>query len=230
LHPTAYSSHSSLLSALPAAGELGRYLACARLHESVIIIEVISQSQIYVPESVETERLILRSPLLSDALEVNAAIQETFEELHLWMDWAHHLPTVEETEENSRNAHDNFIARTDFPFRAYLKNTNEFVLSSGLHPKDWDVPKFEIGYWCRASMQGQGYVTEAVHALTLIGFEHLKANRMEIRCDSRNLRSRRVAELVGYRLEATLINDQRAPDGKLRDTLVYALLPSEYKK
>ena len=185
------------------------------------------QSQIDIPETIETERLILRLPLAGDGPEVHAAIQETFEELHLRMDWADHLPTIEEIEENSQNAHDHFIARTDFPFRAYLKSTNRFVLSCGLHPKDWSVPKFEIGYWCRASMQGQGYVTEAVRALTLVALENLKANRIEICCDSRNLRSRRVAELAGYSLEATLRNDQRAPDGELRDTLVYALFRKE---
>jgi RimJ/RimL family protein N-acetyltransferase len=191
---------------------------------------MILQSQIDVPETIETERLLLRSPLPGDGPEVNAAIQETFTELHRWMDWAQQLPSIEETEEISRNAYSHFVAQTDFPFRAYLKGTNKFVLACGLHPKDWDVPKVEIGCWCRASMQGQGYVTEAVRALTLVGIGNLKANKIEIRCDSRNLRSRRVAELAGYSLEATLRNDQRTPDGKLRDTIVYALLPSEYKK
>lgn len=189
-----------------------------------------SQSQIDIPEIIETERLILRLPSPSDGPEVNAAIQETFEELHCWMDWAQNLPAIEETEENSRNSYKRFIDRTDFTFHAYLKSSNRFVLSSGLHPKDWSVPKFEIGYWCRSSMQGQGYVTEAVRALTVVGFENLKANRIELRCDSRNLRSCRVAELAGYNLEATLRNDQRTPEGKLRDTLVYVLLPSEYQK
>jgi RimJ/RimL family protein N-acetyltransferase len=183
------------------------------------------QSLIDVPDSIETDRLILRSPFPGDAPEVRIAIQETFEELQRWMDWADHLPTTEELEENSRNAQKSFMARTDFTYRAYLKGTNEFVLSCGIHPQDSAVPKFELGYWCRASMQGQGYVTEAVRALTLVGFKNLQANRLEIRCDARNLRSRRVAELAGYSLEATLRNDQRAPDGELRDTLVYAVLP-----
>ncbi len=189
-------------------------------------MEMTLPPEIEVPEAIETDRLILRMPLPGDAPEVNMAIRETFDELHRWMDWAGHLPTVEETEEVGRKAHERFLARTDFPFRAYLKSTGSFVLASGLHPRDWEVPRFEIGYWCRASLQGQGFVTEAVRALTLLGFETMKANRIEIRCDPRNERSRRVAERAGYRLEATLRNDQRAPGGELRDTLVYALLPS----
>lgn len=94
---------------------------------------------------------------------------------------------------------------------------------------NWEVPKFEVGYWCRSSCQRRGYVTEAVKGLTRIGFEQLGANRIEIRCDSRNVRSYRIAERTGYKLEAELKYEQRAPDGILRTTLVYALFSDEYR-
>jgi RimJ/RimL family protein N-acetyltransferase len=146
------------------------------------------------------------------------------------MEWASYLPEVEETEQRCQSARAKFLVGEDFNVRVYLKTTGALVLCAGLHPLDWNVPKFEIGYWCRAAYQGQGYVTETVQALTRIGFGVLGANRIEIRCDARNLRSRRVAELSGYSLEATLQNDMVAPDGKLRDTLVYALFPQEYAR
>jgi len=65
-------------------------------------------------------------------------------------------------------------------------------------------------------------VTESVKALTRIGFDQLGANRIEIRFDSRNERSRRIAARCGYQLEAKLKNDQLAPDGILR-TRLYTL-------
>ena len=89
---------------------------------------------------------------------------------------------------------------------------------------DWSIPKFEIGYWCRAGFQGCGYVTEAVQAVTEAAFRILKANRVEIRCDARNLRSRRVAERAGYHLDARLKNDVVARDGDLRTTLIFSRL------
>ncbi len=55
------------------------------------------------------------------------------------------------------------------------------------------------------------------------------ANRLEIRCDPRNVRSRRVAERAGYKLEAELRREQVGPDGNLRDTLIYVLFPDEYR-
>jgi len=181
------------------------------------------------PPRIETERLILRAPSVSDARAVNAAQGESFAELHRWMKWADTPIALEETAAYARIASELFGSGEDFSLWAFLKSTGEFVLACGLHHGDWDVPKFEIGYWCRISYQGRGYVTEAVRTLTRVGFEQLGANRIEIRCDARNSRSRRVAERAGYRLEAKLKNDSRAPDGALRSTLIYALFPDEYR-
>ena len=177
------------------------------------------------PEKIETDRLILRAPCEGDGVEVNAAVRETYAALREWMEWADYLPKIAETEQRSRQARERFLAGKDFNIRARLKTTGALALCAGLHPLDWNVPKFEIGYWCRAAYQGNGYVTETVCALTRIGFEMFGANRIEIRCDARNLRSRHVAERAGYTLEATLKNDVVAPDGTLRTTVVYALFP-----
>ena len=180
------------------------------------------------PPVIETERLILRTPSVFDAPAANAAQRESFAELQRWMKWADKPITLEETIAHARMASEVFGSGEDFALWAFLKSTDEFVLACGLHHCDWEVPKFEIGYWCRISYQGHGYVTEAVRALTRVGFEQLGANRIEIRCDARNSRSRRVAERAGYRLEAELKNDSRAADGLLRNTLIFALLPGEY--
>lgn len=181
------------------------------------------------PLPFETERLILRAPAEANVAALHAAMSESFDDLHRWMDWADKLPTLEETLERARQGAQRFQAGEDFTSWAFLKTSKDFVLACGLHNINWDVPKFEIGYWCRTTSQGHGYVTEAVRALTRIGFDDLGANRVEIRCDARNERSRKVAELAGYRLEAELHNDQRAPDGVLRNTLIFALLPDEYR-
>ena len=180
------------------------------------------------PDAIETARLRIRPPRPGDGAEVNAAILETYDDLHTWMAWADHVPSVEETEAYCQRACSIFEKGQDFTLQAYLKDGRTAVVRAGLHQRDWKVPSFEIGYWCRASFQGQGYVTEAVRAITHTGFEILRANRIEIRCDPHNVRSRGVAERVGYRLEAELRNEQVGPDGNIRNTLIYALWPDEY--
>jgi RimJ/RimL family protein N-acetyltransferase len=176
-----------------------------------------------LPEQIESERLIIRWPRPGSGAIINEAIRESFEDLTVWMPWARTLPTVEESEEHARQAHAKIATRADLGLHLFRKDTGALVGSSGIHPKDWDVPKFEIGYWCRTSCQGQGYITEAVKAITSFGFDYLLARRIEIRCDERNERSRRVAERAGYRLEAQFPNDAVSPSGQLRTTLIFAL-------
>jgi RimJ/RimL family protein N-acetyltransferase len=181
-------------------------------------------SLIDVPEEIETERLIVRMPRPGEGAAVNAAVAESFDELHRWMPWAATMPTVADSEAHSRRAHARFLLREDLSYRAWLKGTDTYVVGSGLHRMDWSVPRFEVGYWCRSAFVGQGFVTEVVRALTAVAFEKLGAHRVEIRVDDRNDRSWRVAERCGFTLEGTLRHNERAPDGSLRDTRVYALL------
>ena len=182
------------------------------------------------PLPLNTSRLVLRQPTPRDADVIQKAIEESFDSLHRWMPWATTLQSLEDTREFLVGAERKFLEGEDFAVSAFLNETGEFVLSSGIHPRNWSVPKFEIGYWCRASMQGRGYATEAVKGLTRLAFEAMGATRVEIRCDSRNQPSRRVAELAGYRLKAELRSDDRANDGSLRDTVVYALLSGEFQQ
>lgn len=181
------------------------------------------------PQSFETERLLIRLPLPGDGEQVYEAMQESLDRLKPWLPWAQSLPSLDELEASVRVAHCRFLERSDLRFHIFEKDTNRFVGSSGLHEIDWTLPKFEIGYWCRTQCMGKGYITEAVRGLTVLAFEILKAKRVEIRCDIRNVRSRKVAERLGYKLEGVLRNYCLAVDGKIEDTCVYALVPEDFQ-
>ena len=55
---------------------------------------------------------------------------------------------------------------------------------TGLHRIDCELRRFEIGFWIRASAEGQGYVSEAVQAMTALAFDQLDARRVQIRSGS----------------------------------------------
>ncbi|WP_424766968.1 GNAT family N-acetyltransferase [Paenibacillus sp. sgz302251] len=59
--------------------------------------------------------------------------------------------------------------------------SKRLVGSGGLHRMDWQSRKFEIGYWIRTSFSRQGYMTEAVDAITYYAVQELQANRIDIR-------------------------------------------------
>src|SRR5262245_50811808 len=100
--------------------------------------------------------------------------------------------------------------------------TTRFLGGTGLHRIHWDIPAFEIGYWLRVSEEGKGYMTETVRLLCRFAFETLQANRVEIRCDARNVRSAAIPKRLGFVHEATLRNQSRDTAGELRDTLIFA--------
>ncbi|MDP9475516.1 MAG: GNAT family N-acetyltransferase [Actinomycetota bacterium] len=181
------------------------------------------------PESFETERLLIRAPRPGDGPEKHAAVNESFDELLPWMDWPKEHKTVEDSEERIRRDRIRFLERSDLLLLFFLKGTNTLVGSSGLHRMDWSVPRFEIGYWVRSSFAGRGYATEAVRAIGAFAFKHLGARRVEIRCDSLNHRSVKVAERAGFRLEGELRNAEVGTDGEPRNVLVFSMIPEEYE-
>jgi RimJ/RimL family protein N-acetyltransferase len=91
-----------------------------------------------------------------------------------------------------------------------------------MHRIEWKVPMAEIGYWVRTAHSGNGYMTEAVEAVTALATDGLMMQRVEIRCDVKNRRSAAVAERAGYTLEGVLHKASRDHRDQLRDTCVYA--------
>ena len=181
------------------------------------------------PNSFETERLTIRAPKPGDAPAVVEAVQESLHELRPWMPWARQAPTVEESETRIRQAIAKWITREDLLLHLYLKENGTWIGSSGLHRVDWDSRKFEIGYWVRTRYAGRGYVTEAVNGITAFAFAHLRANRVEIRCDALNARSAAVARRCGFFCEGILRHDSLSVDGELRDTMVFSKIsPTEF--
>jgi RimJ/RimL family protein N-acetyltransferase len=175
------------------------------------------------PHEIETERLLLRCPLPGDGPALATAVAASLPELRAWMPWAMVEPSAETSETYARRGYARFITREDLPLVILHKASGAIIGGSGLHRIDWEVPRFEIGYWLQTSYTGQGYMTEAVTALSHFAFHTLGAKRVEIRCDANNGRSIAVARRCGYPLEATLRQESRHhASGELRDTLIFA--------
>jgi len=173
-------------------------------------------------QRLETERLGITAPCVEHAVELRDAIAETFDDLRRWMEWATHVPTIEETRENLQRASRLFETGRDFRYHLFRKEDGRLVGCSGLHNVNSIVPSVEIGYWVRACYGRRGYITEAVDALTRHAMDDLRVNRVQIHMSSKNERSALVPRRLGFELEGVLRNHARHPDGSLRDTMIFA--------
>ncbi|HLI70823.1 MAG TPA: GNAT family N-acetyltransferase [Ktedonobacteraceae bacterium] len=175
-------------------------------------------------EELHGEHVLVRPYRESDAQALFEAVTESRDHLRPWLPFADAHQTVEESRDWIIHVMAEWLIRTNLTVSIWEISTNRFVGGSGLHPHDWEIRYFEIGYWLRASATGHGYVTEAVKLLTDFAFARLAATRVEIRCDERNVRSAAIPRRLGYVQEGLLRNNSLAPDGSLRNTLVFSLV------
>lgn len=179
-------------------------------------------------EELRGERVLVRPYRESDAQTLQEAVAESRDHLRPWMPFADAHQTVEDSRDWIIHEMANWLTRQNMVVGMWDAATQRYLGGSGLHLRNWDIGYFEIGYWIRVSAEGHGYVTEAVRLLTDYAFEHLNANRVEIRCDELNVRSAAIPRRLGYVEEGRLRNDTTTPGGKLRNTLIFSLIAGEW--
>jgi RimJ/RimL family protein N-acetyltransferase len=185
---------------------------------------------IELPDELLGPRVRLRPYREADALALWEAIDESRAELEAWMVWAKHYRSPADAPPFIRRAQAQWLLREDLTVGIFERASGRYLGGSGLTRMDWTIRRFEIGYWVRSSATGQGYATETTQVLARFAFERLAAQRVEIRMDARNSRSRAVPERLGFVFEGCLRNGHPDVDGRPADVLVYALLPDEFAR
>jgi RimJ/RimL family protein N-acetyltransferase len=178
------------------------------------------------PYRIVTERLVMRCWEPRDAPLLKDAVDTSIDHLLPWMPWAAAEPqSLAEKVELLRQFRGRFDLGTDFIYGMFTPDESEAVGGTGLHTRV-APDAFEIGYWVRASWAGQGIGTESTSALTRVAFELTDIDRIEIRCDPANERSRAIPRKLGYTEEATLRRRLHYPEP--RDVVVYTLFREDF--
>ena len=169
------------------------------------------------------DRAVVRTLTLDDAEAVYRAVDENRVRLRPYMPW--------ETMTRSPDDIRVFIERSRASPTDQEGNGiwvgNEYAGSVGLRV-DTEMNSGEIGYWIVAAYEGQGLITGACRLFIDHGFRELRLHRIEIHAAADNLRSRAVAERLGFTHEATTRDGHRKPDDTYVDQVVYGLLEHEW--
>ncbi len=171
------------------------------------------------------ERVIVRPHHISDFDEMWEAIQESRDELRPWLPFADQSP--DDLRAWLTRAEARWLTRETLGCAVVDRATGRFAGNIGLMIRDWEIGYFEIGYWLRTSAAGKGFMTEAARLVTDFAFDHLWANRVEMRCDARNERSAAVPRRLGFTQEAHLRWNGTFVNDALRDTLIFALIRTD---
>ena len=173
----------------------------------------------------ETERLLLRPFLLSDASDVqrlagNWAIADTT------LNVPH--PYEDGMAEAWISTHQpRFEAGELAVFAITLKADSELVGAVGLRAER-SFDRANLGYWIGEPFWSLGYCTEAATTIVEYGFTELKLQRLYAEHLQRNPASGRVLQKIGMSKEGTA-RQHTKKWGKFEDIVLYGLLRNEWE-
>jgi RimJ/RimL family protein N-acetyltransferase len=118
---------------------------------------------------------------------------------------------------------------TDLPFAVIHLATGRVAGATrylNIIPKDRGL---EIGgTWYGTEFQRSAVNTECKYLLMTHAFETLHVIRVQLKTDLRNERSQKAIERIGAKKEGILRNHMILPDGRIRDSVFYSILDTEW--
>lgn len=173
------------------------------------------------------EELELRPFEMRDAQALNDVIARNRDHLRRWLGWVASGSSLEDTRAFIARAQRQLAAGNGFQLGVWRHG--ELVGTVGLHYLDRATRSTEVGYWLDQEAEGRGVMTRAVRGLCRALFDELGLNRVEIRCDPRNTRSRAVPERLGFQQEG-ILRQAGEREGELFDHVVYGLLREDWER
>lgn len=172
----------------------------------------------------ETERLVLR-PLDEGDLEAAAVYRGDPEVCRF-------LPFPPQTADDIRARIGHILGSTSLergvPVAIARREDGELIGDLVLFHLDAVNGSVEIGWVLRPDAAGHGYATEACRALLDAAFRIYGVRRIVARIAAENTASARLAERLGMRLEARLVENEWFK-GQWGDELDYAILAREWQ-
>lgn len=141
--------------------------------------------------------------------------------------WLDHNKTVQDSI--------NFIGEC---IKGYLENSSlilairhrtEIIGVVSFHQFDWEKKTSAVGYWLDEDFQGQGLISQACKILLEHGIAQMGLNKITISCAIDNMRSRAIAEKLGFQ-EVSIERKKEWLYDHFIDHVVYSISAEEWQK
>lgn len=184
-----------------------------------------------IKDKIVGKRLLLKrtKPSIKMAKTMFKVVDENREYLGKWLPWADVTKKVEDSYNYLYEKEKEFKDRKKIEYGIYLKD--KYIGNIAIFHLDKDNKSGELGYWLSGKYAGNGYMTEAVSLIEKEFFQNQKINRIVIKCDEKNIASKKVTEKSGYLYEGKHREAMYSKKHKsYRNVLCYSKLKKEYKK
>ena len=147
----------------------------------------------------------------------------------LWKLFVTLVPHPKNIESFYQKAITDFNAGDGLAFATIDNQTNKLVGSTRFLRAQPAHKRVEIGYTFLAkSAQKTKINTEAKYLMLRHAFEVMAFNRVEFLTDFLNVNSRRAIARLGAREEGILRNHMVMPDGRVRDSVIFSIVNSDW--
>ncbi len=176
--------------------------------------------------SLESERTLLRPLTKDDEL----ALQEVANDESLWIYGISDLSKPGELKKYIASAIAERINGICAIWVVVDKKTGSIAGCTRLADISWKDERGQIGWtWIGSDFQGSGLNRDMKFLILTYGFETLGLNRIELKADERNHRSRQAILGIGATREGVLREHIKLHDGYIRNTVYYSILRSEWE-
>lgn len=123
------------------------------------------------------------------------------------------------------------LGKTKMTYAVQLVATGEIIGATSYGNIDWDEKGIEIGWtWLGIKYIGSGINKHMKFLMLKHAFETMGTERLELRTDEENIRSRKAMEKIGAKHDGTLRNHRSTQGGRRRNTVVYSIIRSEWEE
>jgi RimJ/RimL family protein N-acetyltransferase len=175
-----------------------------------------------VPEIVDLgDTFVLTRARPGDERWIAAAVEQSFDHLHPWMEWATpDLTSVDAQSARMTRVAGDWERGEEYGYLVRHGRDPRVLGSASLSRRAtarYGMPTWEIGYWTHVDWCRRGLATRAARALVALAFGFTSTEAVVIRCDEGNVASAAIPRALGFTLDSVVNAPKTAPADTGRD-------------
>ena len=172
-----------------------------------------------------SDNLLLRTLYKEDAEELFLVVDANRQHLRHWLNWIDSNTTIEHTVQFIEHTLLQQETQEGFVLGIFLNN--KLVGELGISNWNHSLKKAQIGYWLANECEGKGILSRCLAKFLDFLFDNVGLNKVELHFIQQNIRSAKVAERIGCKIEG-LLRQSYLRHGQLEDLVIAGLLRSDW--